>query len=200
MAELNKWFYNLAYCLGKPRWDSGAVPPEVKGLADCEQARTALDLGCGTGTNAIYLAQQGLHVVGIDFTPKAIEIARERANQVGVDVEFAVGDVTHLESLEEPFDLVFDIGCYHGLDTAGRWRYVEQLARLTHPGSTYLMWAFEGKKYFGRYGVTSAQVRQEFGTRFMPVRIRHLYNPATGPGAWFWLARRCQDPGQDLLN
>lgn len=193
MPELNKWFYNLAYRLGRPRWDSGAVPPEVMALAESDHARTALDLGCGTGTSAIYLARKGLAVVGIDLTPQAIEIAREKARRAGVSVDLRVGDVTHLDSLRDPFDLVVDVGCFHGLDSAERSRYVEHLARLTHPGSVFLLWAFEGKRFFGRYGVTSVQVRQEFAPQFTPVRIRHLYSPAAGPGAWFWLARQSQN-------
>lgn len=190
MPDLNKWFYNLAYRMGKPRWDSGAVPPEVIALAASNHAHTALDLGCGTGTSAIYLAQEGLAVVGIDFTPKAIDAARDKAQRAGVTVDFRVGDVTRLDSLHEPFDLVLDVGCFHGLDAAGRARYAEHLARLTHPGSQFLIWGFEGQRFLGTYGITPEQVRQQFMPHFRVSRIEHSEGLNNRAGAWYWLVRQ----------
>ena len=192
MTDLSKWFYDLTYRSGKPRWDSGAVPSEVIALAASEHARTALDLGCGTGTSAIYLAQKGLAVVGIDFAPNAIAAARDKAQRAGVAIDFHVGDVTRLDSLgvKEPFDLVLDVGCFHGLDAAGRARYAEQVARLTHPGSQFLIWGFEGKRFFGAYGVTPEQVRQQFQPHFTLDRIEHSDGLNHRAGAWYRLVRQ----------
>ena len=191
MPDLDKWYYDLAYRLGKPRWDSGAVPPEVVALAENDHARTALDLGCGTGTSAIYLAQKGLAVVGIDFTPKAIDAARDKAQGAGVAVDFRVGDVTRLDFLQQSFDLVLDVGCFHGLDAQGRARYAEQVARLTHPGSMVLLWGFLVlPRFYGTYGMTPDQVRQQFAPHFALNRIEQGEGLGKREGAWYWLVRQ----------
>ena len=192
MPTLNKLIYDLSYRLGTPRWDSGAVPPEVIALVASDHAHTALDLGCGTGTSAIYLAQRGLTVVGVDFVPQAIETARAKAQAAKVSVDFRVGDVTRLDSLRarEPFDFVLDIGCFHGLDASGRTRYATQLARLTHPDSQFLLWGFEGPAMFGTYGITSEQVRQQFAPHFAVTRIERGEGIGKRTGVWYWLVRQ----------
>ena len=191
MPDLNKWFYDLAYRLGQPRWDSGAVLPQVIALS--EHAHTALDLGCGTGTSAIYLAQKGLRVVGIDYAPKAIDTARDKAQRANVTVDFRVGDVTRLDSLglREQFDLVLDVGCFHGLDFKARARYVEYVARLTHPDSDLLLWGFRVlPRFYGTYGMTPNQVRQQFAPFFAVNRIEQGDGLGKREGAWYWLGRQ----------
>ncbi|HET7089774.1 MAG TPA: methyltransferase domain-containing protein [Anaerolineae bacterium] len=69
MPDWSRWFYDLSYRFSKPDWDTGLTPPEV--IAEVENGRSpgrALDLGCGTGTHTIYLAQHGFSVVGVDFS------------------------------------------------------------------------------------------------------------------------------------
>ncbi|MBO0684798.1 MAG: methyltransferase domain-containing protein, partial [Candidatus Dormibacteraeota bacterium] len=87
-------FYEAAYRYGSPRWDQEAPAPEVVELAGQLSVGRALDLGCGTGTNSLHLAQQGWSVVGLDFSSTAIERARERGH--GLDVRFLQGDVADL--------------------------------------------------------------------------------------------------------
>ncbi|MBI5031968.1 MAG: class I SAM-dependent methyltransferase [Chloroflexi bacterium] len=190
MPNFNKFFYDLAYRMGTPRWDSGAVPPEVIAQVERNHARTALDLGCGTGTNAIYLAQQGLNVVGVDFTLQAIEAAREKAKRANVSVDFHLGDVTRLDYLRQPFDLILDVGCFHGLDQAGRKRYIENLVRLTHPDSVFMLWGFDGLKFFGTYGLTLDQVRREFAPHFVVSQIASGTNGSKHDGQWYRLVRQ----------
>lgn len=150
MVLVSKWMYDLMYRFSTPSWEGRGVPPEVAALAENgrKQGRV-LDLGCGTGKHSIYLAQQGFTVVGVDFSTKAIELARRNARRVGAAADFFTGDVTRLEFLHEPFDLVLDVGCFHGLDAPGRARYAAHLARLTRPGSTFLLWAFSSSSHFG---------------------------------------------------
>jgi SAM-dependent methyltransferase len=192
MPNFNKIVYNLAYRMGKPHWDSGAVPPEVIALAESDHAQTALDLGCGTGTSAIYLAQRGLAVVGVDFTPQAIATARDKARRADVTVDFRIGDVTRLDSLgvHEPFDLALDVGCFHGLDATGRARYAEQLARLTHSGSMFLLWGLDQPELFVKYSVTAEKVQQAFAPNFATSRIEHSTSPSQHAGTWYWLVRQ----------
>ena len=102
----------------------------------------ALDLGCGTGTNVITLAQHGWQVVGVDFVGRAIRHAERKANLAGVNAEFIVNSVTRLEGVSGSFELVLDIGCFHSLEAGERDLYLANLGRLTKPGSTLLVYAF----------------------------------------------------------
>jgi len=125
-------------------WDSGLVDRELRDfiengmVAPCR----ALELGCGTGTNALYLAERGFTVTAVDFAANAVEAARKRAAEAGVSIEFVVGDVTNLPTVVGPFDFVFDRGCYHCVRRAGGLGgYLKTLERLTMPGSRVLVLA-----------------------------------------------------------
>jgi SAM-dependent methyltransferase len=177
------------YRFSTPAWEGHGVPPEVRALAgNGREPGRALDLGCGTGTNSIYLAQQGFTVVGVDFSGKAIELARRKARQAGVAVDFHTGDVTRLDFLNEPFEAVLDVGCFHGLDAVGRARYAAHLARLTRPGSTFLLWAFGPSSHFGVGGVQPEAALEYFAPHFLLSRAE----PGTFNGrasSWYWFSR-----------
>ena len=143
--NLRQLFFDFQYRFSRPPWDSNITPPEVAAFAESNTTRgRALDLGCGTGTNSIYLAQHGFTVVGVDFSAKAIATARAKVKRANVTVEIHVADVTRLDSLRvrEPFDFILDIGCLHALDTTALPRYAEHLARLTRPNAVFMLYAF----------------------------------------------------------
>jgi SAM-dependent methyltransferase len=94
-----------------------------------------LDIGCGLGDNAIYLASRGHSVTGLDGSPAAIEEARRRAVAAGVTVTFDVADATDLSGYEGRFDTVVDSALYHCLDDDGRQAYIAALYRATRPGA-----------------------------------------------------------------
>ncbi|RME90724.1 MAG: class I SAM-dependent methyltransferase [Anaerolineae bacterium] len=129
------WYYS------RPPWDTGVSPPELLAFIEEHSPGRAIDLGCGTGTNAITLAQHGWQVVAVDFAPRAIHIARRKARRAGVHVDFRVNDVTRLDDLAGPFDLALDIGCFHGLGERKK-AYLDQLDRLLAPGGFWLMYGF----------------------------------------------------------
>ncbi len=191
MSKLSQWFYNTMYRFTKPDWDTGITPPEVTSAVDqFSQPGRVLDLGCGTGTSSIYLAQHGWQVTGIDFSPKAIELARDKAQRAGIHPEFHVGDASRLDFLREPFDLILDIGCLHGLDRESRIRYAEQLRRLTHPGSKFLLFGFMRPVFFGSYHLTPQETRALFEPAFAlssmwPARRRDRQDVV-----WYDLTRR----------
>jgi SAM-dependent methyltransferase len=102
-----------------------------------------LDIGCGLGNNAIYLASRGHSVTGLDGSPAAIEEARRRAATAGVlsstagsaGVTFDVADATDLSGYEGCFNTVVDSALYHCLDEEGRQAYIAALYRVTRPGA-----------------------------------------------------------------
>ena len=95
-----------------------------------------LDIGCGLGDNAIYLAKNGYNVTGLDISPTALITAERRANDAGVDVKFAVTDSTKLEGYTDAFDTVVDSGMFHCLDDDGKRSYAAAAHRATRPDAT----------------------------------------------------------------
>lgn len=190
-----RWFYDRAYRDGRSRhWDSGVTPPEV--VAEIEGDRPlhpgrALDLGCGTGTNALYLARRGWEVVGVDFAPLAIEAAGRKAGPADA-VTFVQGDVTRLSELgvQGPFDLVLDVGCFHSISSRGRDRYASEVAGLTHSGALLMLFGFGSRwrRLLVVPGFSRAEVVRRFGGAFDLERLVPGTEPAGA--AWYFLRRR----------
>ena len=141
MRFLRKLFFQIWY-LRNPPWDTNQTPPELYDFMQANPPGRALDLGCGTGTNVIMLAQNGWQATGVDFVPKAISTAKKKARRAGVEAEFFVGDVIRLDHITGPFDLILDIGCYHSLEPAGMRSYQNQIKRLIAPGGTFMIYLF----------------------------------------------------------
>ncbi len=141
MNILRKLFF-LWWYYRDPPWDTHKTPPELYRFIRDNPPGRALDLGCGTGTNVITLAQHGWEVTGVDFIPRAIRKARRRAAKAGVQARFQVADVTKLEGISGPFDLILDIGCYQSLDQAGMAAYRGNLANLIASGGTFMIYLF----------------------------------------------------------
>lgn len=120
-----------------PPWDTGRVSTELKRrLAQFSiPADRAIELGCGTGTNAVWLAQQGFDVTAVDISPTAIARAEARARAEGVTVRWITANVTELPDLGPPFDFVFDRGCYHAVRRSNAEGYLRQLDQVSAPNS-----------------------------------------------------------------
>jgi SAM-dependent methyltransferase len=176
--------WNLCYLWRAP-WDIGGPRPELVPLVESGEITScrAIDLGCGTGDNVIYLAQQGFDASGVDISPRAIAKARRKAQVVGVSPTFLVGDVTDLTRVEGPFDLVVDNGCLHSLfSSAAREAYVQTLLRLTRPGSRYWLRCFVRRGRFGSGGtVAPGEVERRFGEEFDIEALKAL---PPGPPPW----------------
>lgn len=188
-------------------WDAELPPPEVLALAPTLPPGRALDLGCGYGRTAIYLAGLGWEVDGVDFVALAVEEARRRAAAADADVRFHEGSVTDLSFLAGPYDLALDIGCGHNLDEVGLRAYRDELLRLLRSGALFL--------FFGRIQTPAEEEEEGNDTSGPPgmdeAQFRRLFTGATGgfeleryergvtemseedsswTSAWFWLRRR----------
>lgn len=106
----------------------------------------AIDMGCGAGNYAIYLAEGGFEVTGVDFSPTAINIARENADEKGVKCNFLVADVLDgLDEFNQTWDFAFEWGLLHHIFPEQRPKYVENVHRILNPKGKYLSLCFSEK-------------------------------------------------------
>jgi len=191
-------FFRASYLLGFKPWDTGVPPPElvsaVEGAGKLEPGK-ALDLGCGTGTNAIYMAQHGWETTGVDFVPRAIAQARRKAAAAGASPRLLVGDVTRLTELGigTGYGLMLDLGCFHSIPDAGRDDYASGASAVATPGATMLLFAMVRRGDPGRVGprgVARGEVAQRFGSGWETIAEetgRAMFGNDT---AWYRLRRR----------
>jgi cyclopropane fatty-acyl-phospholipid synthase-like methyltransferase len=126
----------------RPPWDTGISPPELLEFIQSHPPGRAIDIGCGTGTNVITLVRAGWKVTGVDFAPHAIKIAKQKLNQAGVQANLLIRDATKLEGITGPFDFALDLGCFHGIASDGKPKYLNQLDRILAPNGFWLMYGF----------------------------------------------------------
>ncbi len=148
-------------------WDSGLASRELQRVMaerDIQPCR-AIDLGCGTGTNAVFLATRGFDVTGVDCAPLALEQARRKAEEAGVRVEWIESDVQHFGTGLQPFDLVFDRGCYHCCRRVDLEGYRATLRNVLRPGGRVLLLAGNANEQAeqGPPRVTEQEIRDELG-------------------------------------
>ena len=188
--------FRAMYRFGLTPWDSGVSPPELKELVEGPNRKTpgkALDLGCGTGTNAIYMTQHGWDVTGIDFVPRAIEAAQAKAQAAKVSPRLMVGDVTKLDQLNvgEGYSLLFDLGCFHAIPQDRRDAYVAGATRAATPGADFLLWGFYRKPSWEINAMVSKdEIEQRFGNGWDLVRAWGGEQPDRFPGRWYHLKRK----------
>jgi cyclopropane fatty-acyl-phospholipid synthase-like methyltransferase len=196
------WVFDLLYRVGMPIWDI-STPPEVRALVEgpgALPAGRALDMGCGTGTHTIHLAQHGWDAIGVDFSASAIGRARKKANGIA-GATFLQADVTRLreQGLSGPFDLVLDMGCFHALPQESRQAYVQEVATVTIPGAHLLMWEVSEK--MGRFPVgwvmQPDEIENRFSRQFIIERVEprdfvveRLKGRLKVKGNWYWLRRK----------
>jgi SAM-dependent methyltransferase len=144
--------YKLMYRFGIAPWEWRDIPgtwqPILEGQNALEPGR-ALDVGCGTGRDAIYLTKRGWRVTGLDFAEDALAKAKQRAAGEDVQVEWIQGDVGRLAQLglEPGYTLMYDFGCIQGLPDAAREGAADGLTRLAVPGASLLMFAFKAGRH-----------------------------------------------------
>ena len=202
---LERW--DSAYREGRrPGWDVGRPATELKKAVDggtLVRGR-AVVLGCGTGTNAIYLAGKGFDVTAIDIAPTALARAEKKALEAGVKVRWLVADVLATPKLK-PFDVIFDRGCYHGVRRGNAKGYVETVRRLSHAGTQALILAGNANeaRHYGPPRVKEEEIRGDFSELFDFQWLKEIRfdsrdpTNTNGPMAWSILLRRKADPAAE---
>jgi 2-polyprenyl-3-methyl-5-hydroxy-6-metoxy-1,4-benzoquinol methylase len=185
-------FFEEAYH-GTPPWDIGRPQPEFVRLEESGRiSGDVLDVGCGTGENALYLAGRGHMVWGVDTAPTAIGIARKKANDRGLDATFLVSDALNLNRVGRTFDTVIDSGLFHALPDLERPCFVRNLADVLKPGGTYHMLAFSELEPpgYGPRRVTKKEIEVAFseGWEIESIRPAVFENRINPKGAKAWLS------------
>ena len=190
--------WDASYYDGPAPWDTGQPQPAVVRLASAGGfAGAVLDAGCGTGENALHVALLGLPVLGIDVAETALAIARAKADDRGINVEFAVADALQLERLGRKFATVMDCGLFHTFDGDERPRYVASLASVTEQGGTlYVLCFSDGGPDTGPHPISQEELRAAFNpstgwnvAAIEPVRVQTRYHD-DGASAWFATIKR----------
>jgi SAM-dependent methyltransferase len=157
--------YDAAYA-GVPNWDIGRPQEAFVALAESGRVRgPVLDVGCGTGELAMFLARRGHDVLGIDLSRRAIGQAREKARGRRIDAEFAVWDALDLGSLARSgfrFNTVVDSAMFHVLGDAERERFVDGLAQVIPSGGHYYVLGDARRVEGDIYGISPAELRRRF--------------------------------------
>jgi SAM-dependent methyltransferase len=185
-----------------PAWDIRQPADELQKAVKSGSVHPgrAVDLCCGTGTDAIYLAHHGFQVTAIDIAPTALSQALQKAQSAGVAVDWLLADVLALPKLK-PFDFIYDRGCYHVVRDQNLDAYLDALRRVSHPGTQMLLLAARRDPQQGSgspMGVTEDELRFDFLPLFeietlQAIRLQSN-EPGPGPLGWVVLMRRKAQP------
>lgn len=168
-------------------WGDVRIPQELKKLAETNKPKTSLELGCGLGRFSSFMAKQGIEATAVDFSPVAIEKAKQRVANYERKPTFIVGDVTNLEIVTEKFDVSFDIGCFHCLNEESEKKYVSEIYRLLNPGATHLIWALNAAPSDIR--LTPEYIAKIFGNNFQLAKTKFSRRRLVS-SHWYWLVRK----------
>ena len=187
---------------GQAPWDIGRPQKPFLDVAD-RITGSILDAGCGTGDTALYFAERGCQVTGLDFIEEAIRRAKRKAAERGVPATFLVNDALTLQDWSEWFESVIDSGLFHVFGDKGRRRYVEGLATVLKPGGRLFLLCFSDEEpgTQGPRRVSKKELNDAFAKGWAvesiePVQVevrpdrKDLTFSEGGPKAWFVVVRR----------
>ena len=208
--------YRFAYAVGFHPWeDAESDPPfaeKISEMFDREESGReppfgpALDLGTGSGIWGAELARRGWQVTGVDLVEKALERARDRVKDAGVDLRLVHADVTALREADvgSNFQLVLDTGTFHGLNSAQRGAMGREVSAVAAPDATVLLLVWPRRRRPLIRGATRSEVEAAFpGWKVTDVEASHFHPPKLlelllRPNEhWYRLRRRDADaPGR----
>jgi ubiquinone/menaquinone biosynthesis C-methylase UbiE len=191
--------WDASYHDGPAPWDIGQPQPAIVRLAaECGFSGRVLDAGCGTGENTLHIASlgvsAGLSVLGVDVAQTALAIARKKASDREIEVEFALADAFHLERLGRKFQTVLDCGLFHTFNGDERPVYVASLASVTeHGGTVHVLCFSDGAPDTGPHPISEKQLRAAFGSSnvwdIVAIKLERIQTRFHGDnGAPAWLA------------
>lgn len=187
--------FELAYQQDQAPWDINSPQPAVVALAANEKViGDVLDLGCGTGENALMLVGRGHMVWGIDASPTAIERARYKADERTLNATFVLGNALELDVLGEGFHTVIDSGLFHLFSDQERQVYLKGLNHVMFPGSCLYLLCFSDREPgdWGPRRVKRSELRQLFaqsaGFRVQSIVETRFYLRERPDGVRAWLA------------
>ncbi|WP_144788744.1 class I SAM-dependent methyltransferase [Lysinibacillus fusiformis] len=139
-----------------------------------------LELGCGAGRNAIYLAKKGCSVVGVDLSENALEWAKKRISEEDVHVELVCANIFDLDFQQESFDFIYDSGCFHHIAPHRRVSYIEIINRLLKQDGYFALCSFEENGTYGGSALTDEEVylkcSLEGGLGYTKSQLQEIFN------------------------
>jgi len=181
---IGKLFFTLTYWFGVPPWDTGVTPPEVLKFLEENPPGKALDLGCGTGTNVITIAEHGWQAEGVDYVTRAVRTAKRKArkNSLGDSVKFRVGDVLSPSAFQGDYDLILDIGCFHSFSGENINRYIENISSHLSSDGSFLLYVHLNESSGTGHGATEESLKK-LGEKLKLVK-RIDGEESSRPSAW----------------
>lgn len=189
---------------GQAPWDIPGPQTSIIALKERGQINgSVLDVGCGTGENALYLASRGHDTTGLDYVPVAIERAKAKVAERGIAVQFLVGNALELDKLGKQFDTVIDCGLFHTFSDEERPIFVRGLAVVIRPGGMLHILCFSDEEpgTEGPRRVSQREIQDSFKAGWTiqlihPTRFETAQHPdgpvfsPGGPKAWLATIRR----------
>lgn len=189
---------------GKPPWDIGR-PQKVFVEAAGQITGSIIDVGCGTGENALFFSERGQKVTGIDFLERPIAEAKQKAKDRGLEATFLVMDALHLADIPELFDSAIDCGLFHVFSDEDRYKYISGLASVVKPGGRLFLMCFseEEPPGDGPRRVSQQEIHEAFADGWVVESIQEarfevrpdlqdIHFSEGGPYAWFCVIRRIE--------
>ena len=194
--------WNESYASGQLPWDTGQPEPLLVefvtsgAIAPCR----ALEIGAGTGTNAIWMAERGFDVLGVDISPLAVERAHAKMERRALRCRFAAWDVLAAPLPDGPFQFVFDRGCFHVFDETGeRQQFAAQVAAALAPDGLWLslIGSTEGPpREVGPPRRSARDITLAIEPALEIVELRTAEFRGSNAKAWFCLSRQRTAPSQ----
>jgi cyclopropane fatty-acyl-phospholipid synthase-like methyltransferase len=189
LDQFRNWLHFNFHYLGNPPWDKNQSPPELIDYINTHEPGIVLDLGCGTGKNCLTLAEADWQTTGVDFALKAILHAKRRFEKAGLKGKFLLSDVSRLKDMDENFDLVLDMGCYHVLPEYSRQNYQTVVNRVLKPGGTFLLFGHMNSRFSPNSKRLTMECIDQF-QRFLVLERRLDGEDSRGRiGVWLWFKK-----------
>jgi SAM-dependent methyltransferase len=190
--------FRFFYRVGFTPWEGHPIGQGlrdlVEGTSDTPALPTglALDVGCGTGDSAIYLAQHGWKVTGVDYVEKPLDKARVKAGRADLSVNFVRADVTNLSQagIGTGFQLIVDNGCIHNMSGGDRAAYVREVSAVAAPDARLLIVAFPPGGRFGVPGIDHTEINRRFAPSWTLLSAGQERELDDKTPTWYYLFQR----------